>query len=142
MRASKKNKARALMDIGSSASFVSERLAQSLHLRRYARICGIAGLQHSDGKQSVAQFTISFTRAPDRRHNVNAFIVPQVTGDLPVCSISPPQDWKHLECLSLADPMTKPEGSTSWPAVWTSWLTNNSKHRFWMGPSRRHGPSS
>ena len=52
-------KARALLDTGSSASFVSERLAQSLHLRRFtqnAKIFGIAGLPHSYGKQSVTQF--------------------------------------------------------------------------------------
>jgi len=39
-------KARALLDAGSSASFVTERLAQSLHLRRLTQnawICGIAG---------------------------------------------------------------------------------------------------
>ena len=58
-------KARALLDTGSSASFVSERLAQSLHLRRFtqnAKIYGIAGLPHSDGKQSVTQFLVSSIR--------------------------------------------------------------------------------
>ena len=99
--------ARALLDSGSSASFISERLAQSLHLRRFkqnAKICGIAGLQHSDGKQSVTQFIVSSMYLPDRRHGVNAFIVPQITSDLPVCPISPHQNWKHLDGLSLADP--------------------------------------
>ena len=53
--------ARALLDTGSSASFVSECLAQSLHLYQHtqnARICGIAGLPHSDSKQSIAGFVI------------------------------------------------------------------------------------
>ena len=43
-------KTRALLDKGSSASFVTECLAQTLHLRRFtqdARICGIAGIPHS-----------------------------------------------------------------------------------------------
>ena len=43
-------KARTLLDTGSSASFVSERLAHSLRLHRYcqnARICGIAGLREA-----------------------------------------------------------------------------------------------
>ena len=100
-------KARALLDTGSSASFVSERLAQSLHLRRFtqnAKIYGIAGLPHSDGKQSVTQFLISSTHSPGTRYNVNAFIVPQITGDLPTCPVNPGQDWKHLEGLTLADP--------------------------------------
>ena len=49
-------KTRALLDTGSSASFVTERLAQTLHLRRFTqdvRICGIAGIPRSDGKQAV-----------------------------------------------------------------------------------------
>ena len=50
-----------LLDTGSSASFVTERLAQTLHLHRFtqdARICGIAGIPHSDGKQAVTQFLV------------------------------------------------------------------------------------
>ena len=100
-------KAHALLDTGSSASFVFERLAQALHLSCYsqnARICGIAGLQHSNGKQSVTQFFVSAVRSPSRRHNVNAFIVPQVTGHLPVQSIPPDPGWSHLKGLYLADP--------------------------------------
>ncbi len=55
-------KARALLDTGSLASFVNERLVQSFHLNRYsqsAKICGIAGISHSDGKQAVTQFLVS-----------------------------------------------------------------------------------
>ena len=102
-----KVKARALLDTGSSASFISERLAQSLRLSRYsqnARICGIAGLQHSDGKQSVTQFVISSMYSPGRRHSINAFIVPQITSDLPVCAVPPDPDWAHLNGIFLADP--------------------------------------
>ena len=63
-------KARVLLDTGSSASFVTERLAQSLHLRQLtqnARICGIAGIPHSDGKQAVTQFLISSVRSDGMR---------------------------------------------------------------------------
>ena len=38
------------------------------------------------------------------KYNVNAFIVPQITGDQPVCVISPYRNWKYLEGLTLADP--------------------------------------
>ena len=99
--------ARALLDTGSSASFISERLAQSLCLHRHtqnARICGIAGLPHSDGKQSIARFVILSTVSPSKKFNVNAIIVLQVTCDLPVLPITPNQDWKHLENIQLADP--------------------------------------
>ena len=100
-------KARALLDTGSSASFVTERLAQSLHLNRFsqnAKICGIAGISHSDGKQAVTQFLVSSAHSPGVRYSVNAFIVPQITGNQPVCAISPNMSWKHIEGLTLADP--------------------------------------
>ena len=100
-------KARALLDTGFSASFVSERVAQALRLRRMTqnpRICGIAGLQHSDGKQSVTQILISSMRSSGQKHKGNAFIVPQTTGDLPVYTLPHIQSWKHLDGLTLADP--------------------------------------
>ena len=99
-------KARALLDTGSSASFVTELLAQLLRLRRFtqnARICGIAGISHSDGKQAITQFLVSSTHSSGVRYSVNAFIVPQITGNQPVCTI-PVQNWTHLEGLALADP--------------------------------------
>lgn len=97
-------KTRALLDTGSSASFVSERLAQALHVSRHsqnARICGIAGLQHSNGKQSVTQFVVSSACSPSRKRSINAFIIPH---DLPQCAIPPDPGWNHLNGLSLADP--------------------------------------
>ncbi len=100
-------KARALLDTGSSVSFISERLVQALKLRRHsqsARICGIAGMLHSDGKQSVTQFSVSSVYPPERKHKVNAFIVPQISGDLPICSVSSEMNWSHLKGLPLADP--------------------------------------
>ena len=90
-----------------SASFVTEHLAQSLRLRRLtqnARICGIAGIPHSDRKQAVTQFLISSVCSDGTRYNINALIVPQITGDQPVYNISPGQNWKHLDGLVLADP--------------------------------------
>ena len=99
-------KARAQLDTGSSASSVTERLAQALHLCRYtqeARICGITGIPHSDGKQAVTQFLVSSANSPGMRYNVNAFIIPQITGNQPVCAVSLYQNWKHIQGLSLAD---------------------------------------
>ena len=84
-------KAQALLDTGSSVSFISEHLAQFLHLRHFtqnARICGIAGLPHSDGKQSVTQFLISPINSLGRRLSERVFIVPKVTGDLPTYPIT------------------------------------------------------
>ena len=100
-------KAHALLDTGSSASIMSERLAQILKLRRFtqnARICGIAGLSHGSGKQSVTHFLVSSIHSPVRKLNVSAFIVPQVTCDLPEHPVTTKMSWKHLESLKLADP--------------------------------------
>jgi len=55
--------ARALLDSASSASFVSERLVQYLHLpclRHQAQITGIGGLTY----QSLGQSVVRFSAAP------------------------------------------------------------------------------
>ena len=107
-------KTRALLD---TASFVTERLAQSLHLRRFtqnARICGIAGIPHSDGKQAVTQFLISSAHTPGMTYNVNAFIVPRITGNQPVCMISPShKQWRVQEGA---------QGARAPPSAWPQHL--------------------
>ena len=67
--------ARALLDSASSASFVSERLAQTLCLPRSyqnTRITGIAGLSHSFPLRSIASFKISSTQTPNKGIEVSA----------------------------------------------------------------------
>ena len=100
-------KARALLDSASSASFISERLAQSLSLSRSplsARISGVAGLIHKSPLQSVATFTVSPTRNLSKKFTVTAVVVPRVTCDLPQHPISFDPSWKHLHQLPMADP--------------------------------------
>ena len=78
--------ARALLDNGSSASFVSERLAQTLRLPRTsqrARISGVAGIQYHSSHQFAANFSISPVKSPHKKFEVTAIIVPRVTCDLP-----------------------------------------------------------
>ena len=99
-------KAQVLFNTGSSASFFMEHLAQSLHLRgitQNARICGIAGIPHSNERQAVVQFLVSSAHSPGMRYNVNTFIIPQITGDQPARIISSNRNWKDLEGLTLAD---------------------------------------
>ena len=60
-------KARALLDSASSASFVSERLAQALNLPRSSQtvlISGVAGLVRSSPIQSLASLKIATTCPP------------------------------------------------------------------------------
>ena len=78
---------RALLDSASSASFVSERLAQRIHLPRSrckAKIMGIAGIQHQSTSQAVTRLVISPTHDPTRKITLNAVIMPHVTCDLPL----------------------------------------------------------
>ena len=128
--------ARALLDIESSASFVNERLAEAFHLRRFtqkARICGIAGIPHSDGKQEMTQFLISSAYSPGLRYNVNAFIVSQITGNQPVYAVSLNQNCKYIQGLSLADPdYNKPGKIDILPGV--DIFNEVIHHGWWSGP--------
>ena len=99
--------AQGLLDSGSSASFVSERLAQSLSLKRSTqnvRISGIAGISHGSPLHSIATFTISPTFSTQEKIQISAIIVPRVTCDLPVQPVHFNSQWSHLSGLHLADP--------------------------------------
>ena len=100
-------KARALLDSGSSASFVSDRLARSLNLprsRQSTRLFGIAGLHHGSSSHFVTKFRVTSRLDPKKSFDVSAIIIPRVTCDLPAHSISVDRTWHHLEGLQLADP--------------------------------------
>ena len=133
--------ARALLDSASSASFVSERLAQSLCLPRSSqntKIVGIAGLSHSSSYHSFVKVSVSPKGDPTRNINLSAVVLPRVTCDLPIQSVPFKPEWTHLSDLTLADPnFSQPDridfllgidrcicsSSASWPAVWSSWFT-------------------
>ena len=100
-------KARALLDSASSASFISERLAQSLSLPRSphsARISGVAGLVHKSPVQAVTNFSIAATQPLSKKFDVTAVIVPRVTCQLPIHPIALDPSWSHLCDLRMADP--------------------------------------
>lgn len=99
--------ARALLDCGSSASFVSERLSQSLSLTRShqsTKIHGIAGLSHHSQIQAIANFDISPTHNTMRKLSMTAVVVPKVTCDLPLHPVQCSTKWKHILGIRLADP--------------------------------------
>ena len=99
--------ARALLDNGSTSSFVSERLVQSLGLPRShsnVRVSGIAGSLASSPVQSVANFRISSARSNGRKIDLTAVVLPKVTCDLPVVPVPFDLSWSHLSGLPLADP--------------------------------------
>ena len=82
--------ARALLDSASTASFVSERLAQSLRLPR--------STQHN------ANFKVSSLHPPSKKLDVTAIIVPHVTCDLPLHPVPFNSKWDYLARIQLADP--------------------------------------
>ena len=99
--------ARAILDSASSASFVLERLSQSLRLprsRQDVQISGIAGLSHNSPRQAITSLTISSVRSPSNKFKVTAVVVPRVTCDLPLHPISFDLKWRHLQGIPLADP--------------------------------------
>ena len=98
--------ARAILDSGSSASFISERLAQSLRLPRSSqstKISGVAGFVRNS-VQPVTTFQVFSTHSPTKKFVVSAVVVPRVTCDLPLHPIPFNQGWSHLSGLQLADP--------------------------------------
>ena len=99
--------ARAILDSASSASFVSERLTQTLCLPRShqsTKITGIAGLSHGSPLRCIASVKMSSIRSPHKKMEVSAIVVPRVTCDLPLHPVSFDPSWNHLEDIPLADP--------------------------------------
>lgn len=98
--------ARAILDSGSSASFVSERLTQCLRLPRFSqntRITGVAGFV-CNSAQHVTTFQVSSVHHPTKKFDVTAVVVPHVTSDLPLQPVPIDLKWDHLSDLQLADP--------------------------------------
>jgi hypothetical protein len=99
--------ARCLLDNASSASFVSERVAQCLRLPRSFQsihVSGVAGLTHDTPNRCISSFTISPLNNPQRQIDVTAIVVPKVTCDLPTHPVSYNLEWEHLTDLALSDP--------------------------------------
>ena len=96
-----------LLDSGLSTSFISERMAQSVHLplsTQHIRISGITGMSRGSLLQSVATFAISPLLSSTEKLQVSATVVPRVTCDLPTQPVPFNTKWSHLDNLHLADP--------------------------------------
>ena len=98
--------ARALLDNGSSASFVSERLAQVLRLPRHKQSMQLSGITGTPlaSPPHVTNFKISPVHCTGRKIHIAAIVVPKVTRELPVHTIPLDPSWTHLSKLKLADP--------------------------------------
>ena len=99
--------ARALLNNGSTSSFVSESLVLGLrlpHSQSNVRVSGITGSLASSPVQSVANFQITSAHSNGRKINLTAIVLPKVTCDLPVTPVLFDLSWIHLSGLILLDP--------------------------------------
>ena len=103
-----KMKVRALLDSASTASFISERLVQSLGIsrsRQRVTLSGVAGLSSSSNCKSVSTVVISPTIGTHAvQMSITAIVVPRVTCDLPLATVKSNSSWMHLDGIPLADP--------------------------------------
>ena len=100
-------KARALLDSGSTSSFVSERIVQSLGLNRHSQcltVSGIGGMSHKSSLSSVSTLEISSLYSSSAKYTITAIVVTCVTCDLPLQPVYDSFKWDHLSNLTLADP--------------------------------------
>ena len=91
--------ARALLDNASSASFISEHLAQHLQLTRSphnVRVYGIAGSSPRSPIQSVASLRITPLYGSNKEINLTAIVLLKVTCDLPVSPVPFDSSWSHV----------------------------------------------
>ena len=99
--------ARALLDNGSTSSFISERLVRTLGLplsHHNVRVSGIAGSLTSSPDRAISKFQLSSIYSDARRLNITAVVLPKVTCELPTFPVPLNPDWTHLLDLPLADP--------------------------------------
>ena len=144
-------KARALLDSGSSTSFVSEQLSKSLHLRhspQFNKITGITGLSHSNTSHFVMSFqchhwTVQIGSSTSQLSCSSGHL----SSSCPYC-ISKPElgspnwlaagrskfwntwnnrctPWSgHLRCCT-----------SEWPSALSTWSSYCSRNRVWLGVS-------
>ncbi|XP_062557422.1 uncharacterized protein LOC134222295 [Armigeres subalbatus] len=94
---------RVLLDSGAMASFISERMANLLNLRRRSANVPIVGV---NGMKTTVKFKISArvaSRTTDYSFVVEYLVIPQVNGPLPVNKIDY-SSWPIPNKMELADP--------------------------------------
>ena len=98
--------ARVFLDPGAACSFITERVAHQLGLRRRkdsTLIAGIAGVNATHTRGAVS-FMVSHVHGRGKQiHVQHAFVLPKVTADMPARPIGSIRKWKHLKGLDLAD---------------------------------------
>ncbi|XP_062704653.1 uncharacterized protein LOC134286958 [Aedes albopictus] len=98
-----KQLARALLDNGSEANIMTERMCQILKLKRRSVNVPVCGVGESETRARHAVSTIISSRVTDFAVEVNFLVLQRVTSDLPAATVSA-SHWKFPEDIRLADP--------------------------------------
>lgn len=112
---------RALLDSGSTASFVTQKLAKSLDLEfQHINITieGFGARPEKAPPKSYVSFKVSSVRDPHDLVQVSALAFPTVTSDLPIQPIPYDPRWHHLKGLPLADPHYSKPGKIDLLRTW------------------------
>ena len=98
--------ARALLDSGSETCFITERLAQQLHLShcRGPLISCIGETSPVVRPEGLVDIRIKDIHQTGEVNSVQALVLPRITTATPARPISRQRNWMHLTDLSLADP--------------------------------------
>ncbi|XP_062141951.1 uncharacterized protein LOC133850000 [Drosophila sulfurigaster albostrigata] len=97
--------ARALVDSGSEATFISERLFQRIKLPFQSVQAQVSGLNHAIAAQpqKLCNFSIGSPTKPRLHIETSAFVIPQLADKLPSFRV-PKGFLKDLPAIELADP--------------------------------------
>ena len=98
--------ARALLDSGSEALFMTERLAQQLHLprRRSPMVACLGGVTPQIKPKGLVIVRVTGKCEAGRVHTIEALVLPRITPNIPAAPVQTRQTWTHLVGLPLADP--------------------------------------
>ena len=95
---------RALLDLTSFTSFVTDCLAQRFQLRHQYRHMHISGITGHSGSRGTVNFKVSPRSCRAEVMAVEALFLPKVTTNVPSTSVSFYNNWKHFSNIQLADP--------------------------------------
>ena len=99
--------ARAILDPGSTTSFITERLANTMRLngsKQAVHITGIMGTMARASTPSVTTCMVSPIYGDRTPLDISAVILLNITRDMPIRRITIQTGWSHIDDLMLADP--------------------------------------
>ena len=99
-------KARALLDLASSALFITEHLAQRLCLPHHDHSMKISSIERARTKsplQGMVDFKVTSLGSKGKTLDIKALVLPKITSVFPSHPVPFNRKWKHLMDISLAD---------------------------------------